>query len=312
MSIINSAANQWINYFRDFGHVRVDVVNENLTYLGWSRHGSLTSEPVWHIGRIYKQGNETVTDYKENGRFDQIWDNRAGLFSAPPWTNGLCTVFDGVNDYVTMGNNLSKERTDTFTISAWVRFNNILSTQTIFSKKAAGGQGLQAWLDSSGRLNFSLTNTTTINQLHVRTTGSLTENSWYNITITYEGTSSPAGVIVYLNGNIAPLTTVANSLSATILTATAALFGQFNSGQFLSGRMDEVTFWSKALATSEVIDLYNLGNPNNPANHSASVSLTNYWRCGDSDTFPTWIDSAGAIDGTMTNMLATNFSSGFP
>lgn len=54
----------------------------NLIYLGFAAIGSATASAVWQIRKFTYDGANNVTAMQWAGgseRFDQIWDNRAGL-----------------------------------------------------------------------------------------------------------------------------------------------------------------------------------------------------------------------------------------
>ena len=62
--------------------VRIEEKSSVLKYIGETKiPNALTSDPVWRISRISKQGKEHVEESANSGRFDQVWDNRASLFS---------------------------------------------------------------------------------------------------------------------------------------------------------------------------------------------------------------------------------------
>lgn len=58
----------------------IDEASGNLTYLGFAKLGSATSDPVWQILRIQKTGSTTLIQYADGDtRYNNIWDDRASL-----------------------------------------------------------------------------------------------------------------------------------------------------------------------------------------------------------------------------------------
>lgn len=61
--------------------VMVDEPVTGTTYVGEANHGTATSSALWRIKKIVVSGTVTSIRYAGNGKFDQVWDNRASLFS---------------------------------------------------------------------------------------------------------------------------------------------------------------------------------------------------------------------------------------
>lgn len=59
---------------------RLDVVSSTVSYLGKAVPSSLTSAAVWKISRLTSTaGGNITTEYVDNGKYTQIWDDRASL-----------------------------------------------------------------------------------------------------------------------------------------------------------------------------------------------------------------------------------------
>jgi len=74
-------------------------------------------------------------------------------------------------------------------------------------------------------------------------------------------------------------------------------------GNYLGGQIDDVAVFDAALDITAIQDIYNAGVPKD---ESARANLTNYWRMGDGDTYPTLTDSIGGLNATMTNQAASD------
>lgn len=57
-----------------------DVASGTVTYVGESEPGTATSAAGWRIQRKTTSGSLTKVEWADgNGRFDNVWDNRASL-----------------------------------------------------------------------------------------------------------------------------------------------------------------------------------------------------------------------------------------
>lgn len=85
-------------------------------------------------------------------------------------------------------------------------------------------------------------------------TVTLTEGTWYHHVITYDGTSTRG----YLNGSLVTGPTAYSGVGNNSFGQGIDIFSR-GGGDFFSGLIDMVGFWSKALSTTEISDLYNGG-----------------------------------------------------
>jgi uncharacterized protein YaiE (UPF0345 family) len=120
---------------------------------------------------------------------------------------------------------------------------------------------------------------------------SLTNGSWYNITITGDGTT----LKLYVNGQSAASTYTDNDdwYFETALRAGA-------SGTSFSGLVDEFAFFNSTLSSSEVSAIYGSGEPSSLSDYNPHL----WWRMGDNDggTGTTVTDQgSGSNDATLTN-----------
>jgi hypothetical protein len=149
-----------------------------------------------------------------------------------------------------MGNVLNY--TSDFTFAAWIKPDDLDSTQTIVSKvKDAGEKQYALQINTDGNLvmhyeragsNYSLTSG-----------GALSAGAWQFVAMTVD---SDLNIKLYV-GDTAVATDQATA--ETIITSDSfnigRLGGTYNSGYF-DGLMDEVKFYNYALSASEISDLY--------------------------------------------------------
>ncbi len=186
---------------------------------------------------------------------------------------GQALSFDGVNDYVDVGNAslFNFERTDSFSSSAWIYLNSTTPVaEGIVGRDQAVG-GVVGWnmiafrratLDSTA-LSVFITNTSATNGIEVNSgANTLTSGKWYHVVFIYSGNSLASGVKLYINGVLQTNTVVTDNLSASIKATRNLLIGARDSTaptQFLNGSIDDVRIYNRALTGAEIQRLYNGG-----------------------------------------------------
>jgi hypothetical protein len=225
-------------------------------------------------------------------------------------------VFDGSNEYITMGDvaELNFTHTDPFSSSAWIRWTTT-HTGIVVSKAENGGLFPGWFVDvfdsgggNTGSILFILRNTDPTNKLSVTAPASLNDNIWHHVVSTYDGSTNASGVSIYIDGIVQSLTINDDTLSATSSTTAPFNISGRDDGAFVfDGQIDDVAVYDKELTSGEVTTIYNNGLPGDLTVIGPTASLVGYWLMGDGDTHPTITDqSVSANDGTMTNMEAAD------
>jgi len=219
----------------------------------------------------------------------------------PPFSNTKSILLDGVDDYISCGdnNNLSfgdGSSDSPFSISAWIkpvdnaRFRIAFKWGTTLREyyfHTAGGGALQVSLNSSSSVYIGRNGQTTIS-----------ENLWSHVVFTYDGSGNKNNINVYLNGVLDNGTTISSG-TYTAMSNTAQPFeiGRYNGGSYADGNVDEVSVFNSELSASDVTSIYNGGAPSDISSISGLVS---WWRFEGTGTTAT--DSgSGGNNGTLTN-----------
>lgn len=233
---------------------------------------------------------------------DIFADNPGGTFAK------RCLQFDGVNQYVSMGNVLAFERTSQFSWSFWMKCSAAVGNQFIISKALSGTpEGWSILVTPGGSLTFSLVNVWTTNCLSVTGTATVRDGSWHHVVITYTPTwsgglltSVAAGVSMYVDGVALSKSTTYDNLTSTIVSTADLRFGTRQNGfpaECYAGYLDEISAYNKVLSVAEVSWVYNSGVPRDLKQPEAPKMLAAYWRLGEN-----------AYPGAMTNMESTDIS----
>ena len=166
--------------------------------------------------------------------------------------NNYSMNFDSASsDYIDAGNPsvLSFERTNPFTISAWIK-TNATSTQVILNKLISN-VGYQFFINSTGKLCFYSQQSSSV-YIQKNSTAAFNNNSWQHVLVTYDGSSNRSGILIYANGNATATTDVGSaSLNATIINTA-----NVNIGSSFTGQIDEVGIWDTALTSTQVQSIY--------------------------------------------------------
>jgi hypothetical protein len=175
-------------------------------------------------------------------------------FTSPTYSLGQRSsegiVFDGVNDYVDVGNSSSLNITSSniFSFGAWIRTNNALSYQTIYQHGSTSPASAFLFrIQNTGKLEAFMPGQNILSGNTV-----LVNSVWYHVVYVRNGTGAGTSNI-YINGILDTSGGVANNF---VDNSENKRIGQRTTSQFFNGTIDEVRIWNRALYASEVKELY--------------------------------------------------------
>jgi len=202
--------------------------------------------------------------------------------------------FDGTNDYITLGSIISLN--GELTISMWLNPNN----NTIVNLLGNSNNTNFLYINGSSQLQISSSD---IAQTFTNTTFST--GSWQHIILTRDSSNV---FKAYKNG------TLTDTSSADSGTFTFNQIGAYYTGQYyFNGSISNVSVWNAALTSSQVLEIYSEGVPQNLNNHSAYSNLVSWWQLGSNSSFNTnWtvLDEKGTNNGTSANMTEDDIVDG--
>jgi len=204
--------------------------------------------------------------------------------------------FDGTGDFISIGDAaaLDFERTDAFSIEAWVNIPTPGADSTFVGKVDTSTtlRGYSFAIGSDMKTNIELYNDNgATNKLRRISTQTVVANTWTHVAFTYSGSSTAAGIKIYINGVESTYESETDSLSATILNNINLEIGRSGSGlaaRILTGTMDEVRIWSDVRTIDEIKANMFRRIAGNEAN------LVAYWRLDD---------QGGGIGNTATSAI---------
>ncbi len=231
-------------------------------------------------------------------------------------TSKLSTLFDGVDEWVDMGDVYDFSDTTPFSVFLWLKTstvqNHFLVGKRLLDMNKTGWQialngpvpkiAIDIQEKASSRIDVTVSTMVPF------------DGQWHHIGFTYNGSGMAAGSIIYLDGLPLAAEVHADTLKGSFNTTAPFTFGaKGGTGKWFDGHMDEVTVYAAALSAAEVAALYNGGAPTDPTALSTAGNVVGYWKMGDGDSFPTINDHGPfSYHGTMKNMEAADFVADTP
>ncbi|MFA5808810.1 MAG: DUF2341 domain-containing protein, partial [Thermoleophilia bacterium] len=209
----------------------------------------------WHLS----EGGGLIT-------VDHSGFNNSGAVTGATWTDGRFgkgLSFNGTTDYVNIPNSPSLDiTTGDFTVEAWVNSTTVQNTNwQVIASKEDGIATRQGWnlllCGTSGNTAnpyFEImsggVNASANGQISVR------DGQWHHIV----GTKTSTQVKIYIDG---ALKSTGNHSLGTISKAIPVCIGRMsnNATNYMTGAIDEVRVYGRALSAGEVTARYNSGTP---------------------------------------------------
>ncbi|MCP4545974.1 MAG: SUMF1/EgtB/PvdO family nonheme iron enzyme [bacterium] len=220
-------------------------------------------------------------DFNENSgsTLNDLTDNGLhGSASGPFWTFGIsgsALLFDGVDDYVSMGNPPELVMTEAVSLSAWIFATGEGSLSTrywggiVISKE--GEYEIARFANSN--IGFAIANDTP-GWDWIDTGVSIPLYTWAHISITYSVNS--ATIIVYLNGSQAFSTPGTGLIDDFHPVENDFMIGnRQRTEQVFDGMIDDIRVYNRVLSHTEIQYIYRLSAGAGPAILVNSVSQNN-------------------------------------
>jgi alpha-tubulin suppressor-like RCC1 family protein len=209
------------------------------------------------------------------------------LTGGTTWTTGFdgddAVAFSGTSQYVTMGapaGEVLDFDTESFSIGFWIKYSSIASTARVLGKGYDNsGPGYGIWLTSDGKLKAAIgtTNSGTAASatLAFGTQSAFNDNEWHHVTVSFDRTAATARI--YVDGIVQKLVIVAGTggsvgpsdatvvaypalteLNAAKTNKAFTVGSKDGTADFLTGAVDDIRFYSRALNLTEATGLFNV------------------------------------------------------
>ena len=164
------------------------------------------------------------------------------------------TDLDGINDYITFGNNTpisSIGGTSSITVEAWVKYdayagNNGAQSYSVVTHKGSPWTWLMENPSNKGRIRFTIGGA----DVNCADTDTHPLNTWMHWVGLFDGTN----MRFYRNGVLKNSVAATGTLASNSLAATV---GQYNGSYRMNGQVSVVKIYNKALTAAEVQQNFN-------------------------------------------------------
>ncbi|MFA4820317.1 MAG: LamG domain-containing protein [Candidatus Aenigmatarchaeota archaeon] len=159
--------------------------------------------------------------------------------------------FDGINDYISIGDSGSLTFPSEFSIALWFKAsavgNPILIGQKADGGATSAGYRIDIGTAISGSIDARVSNGT---HQAVVTGPSIAANTWYHAAVTYKTNDN---LNIYINGSLFNSTNTSTILNPINSNQQLTLGSRSDGGaQFFNGTIDEVIVWNRTLSADEV------------------------------------------------------------
>jgi mono/diheme cytochrome c family protein len=165
---------------------------------------------------------------------------------------GAAASFDGER-FITAGNSPNLDYENEFTLSAWVY--PTADTGVIFSRANEGDQGEVGWglYLEDGKIRLSLSTRTLDDGVAAETIQAIQLNRWQHITATYDGSKTPGGMRVYVDGDSIELVGLLDLVGNRLPQRYPLRIGASGSSKLnFQGNLDDVRIYGRVLSSEEV------------------------------------------------------------
>jgi len=180
------------------------------------------------------------------------------------------TSFNGSSDTLAIADNGNFSSTGDVTLSAWVKFNTVATTQTIAGKWRVGvSQQYLLQLNGNGKLAFWTGDGSNGATDNLESASTLSTGTWYHVT----GVVSGGTKYLYVNGTLSS-SHAASAYGIPGVSTPWTIGGKLSSGgsyfEYLNGLADDVRVYGRALSGTEI---GRLGTGDEPATAAGTSTL---------------------------------------
>jgi hypothetical protein len=239
-----TTAAQCLNYFAG----QSDKICVNRDYEGIVTNGLVLNLDAGFIPS-YPTTGTTWYDLTSNG-YNGTLTNGPGFSTS----GDGCITFDGTNDESNFGNILNYT-SESFTFNYWVYFNSLTTNQSgqgpvVFFKGQFQINGYYIQVGTDGSIYF-ITNQPGQYQATSTSAGTISINTWYNISINRNGASCK----IYVNG--VDRTTTSGTHQNPLTSSESFKLANYNNYIYANMRIAIFQSYNRQLSATEVLQNYN-------------------------------------------------------
>ena len=174
-----------------------------------------------------------------------------GRPSFVPGLIGAAAAFDGQR-FINAGNNPNLGYDDPFTLSAWIY--TAAPDGVIVSRANEGDQGEVGWglYLEDGKVRVNLSTRILDDGVSAETVEAVALNEWQHVLATYDGSKTPAGIQVYVNGQAQELTPLLDLVGNRLPQRQPLRIGASGSSKArFQGSIDDVRIYATVLTPAQ-------------------------------------------------------------
>ena len=195
--------------------------------------------------------------------------------------NQACS-FNGTTSYISVPHSTTLNITGSFTIDAWVKPNNVSSSQIILQKRAVSANGYTLYL-SNGKVSIRTNSSTRLTGKTV-----IPINQWTHIAGSFDSSSDLFSVFV--NGVQDTFVVIASAEPVT--NTDSLLIGKGFNDPF-NGVMDEVKIWNVSFTSSDISQIMRISLGTNSGFYSGLVMSMTFQNSNPAGTLFSLNDGCG-------------------
>ena len=230
------------------------------------RVGSITTAII-SDGLIFNTDTANRASYPKTGTTatDTVGNITGSLTNGTAFSNNNEGIFDfdGTDDYIDYGDVLDFDRLDPFSVNAWIKKDST-DEQTIVGKMETSSnlKGWTFYFTGGTLLRLLLRRQNqTYNRLitTVQSGDSITDSDWHNVVCTYDGSSTTAGINLYIDGQGPLSKTESGTLGGgtSLANSIPLQIGARNATFPFNGNIASVQIYNRELSATEVLHNYN-------------------------------------------------------
>lgn len=166
---------------------------------------------------------------------------------------GQAVDLSGNGQYVSLPAGVVSGLTD-FTVATWMRLDTVASWQRVLDF----GTGTKAYMSltpsTRSAIRFAITTAGSAAEQRINSTTPLPTGAWRHVAVTRSGTTG----ILYVDGTTVGQNTSMSLSPSTLGSTTNNWIGrsQYSDDPYLDGRIDDFHIYGRAMAPTEILDLY--------------------------------------------------------
>jgi PKD repeat protein len=205
-------------------------------------------------------------DYSGN-EFHGFLNNGVSAFNDRNQESGKAYKFDGANDYIVTSSEIDENLGSGASFAAWIYISEVGSTARILSNY--NGTGVEGACNERLGFVFGITDDQRLNIFYatdgnkydgrITETASLEANKWYHVVGTWNGSFSPSGFNLYINGTQSDVSNLESGFSncGSYLEPSNPFhigIGHCSEGPCapFNGAIDEVRIYDRTLSPKEI------------------------------------------------------------